>query len=314
MEKLKDIILVEIEAEYGTDPTPIVAADEIIVHGTPTFQLVTKVLERPVPLPYFGKIAPVIVGEAYKLSFKAEITPSGAAGTAPRFGKLLRAAGLTEAISAGASATYTPHSTHLGESCTIYYWAGGVKHILRGCVANIKIPLVAGEMILADVEVTGLYGGTIADVAFPTPTFETASPLIWTAAAFKFSAITTLICSKLDFDLGNEIAPRRDANAALTPGISRYFIKDRNPKVSFDIEKEDLSTINPYTLHSAQTLSDLETKPTGTAGSKIEILINDIALDAPSFGDKESVRVWNLSGAPKVTLAAGNAEFSIAFK
>lgn len=314
MEQLKDIILVELEAEYGTDIVPAVAGDEIIVHGPPTFSLATKMLERPVPLPYFGKIAPVIVGEAYKLNFKAEITPSGAAGTAPRFGKLLRAAGLTETISAGVSVTYAPHSTHLGESVTIYYWAGGVRHILRGCVATVKLPLVAGEMILADVEVTGLYGGTISDVAFPSPTFESAMPLIWTAANFKFATITTLICSKLDFDFGNEIAPRRDANAALTPGISRYYIKDRNPKVSFDIEKEDLSTINPYTLHTAQTLSDLETKPTGTAGSKIELLINDIALDAPTFGDKENVRVWNLSGAPKVTLAAGNAEFSIAFK
>lgn len=314
MEKIKDIVLIEIESVYGTDPTPAVAGDEIIVHGTPTFQHATKILERPVALPYFGKIAPAIVGEAYKLNFKMEITPSGVAGTAPRFGKILRAAGCTETISAGVSVTYTPHSNFEGESLTAYFWAGGIRHILRGCVANVKLPLVPGEMILADVELTGLYGGTISDVAFPTPTFESASPLIWTAANFKFAAITTLICSKLDFDLGNKISPRLDANAQLTPGISRYFISDREPKVSFDIEKENLSTLNPYTLHSAATLSDLETKPDGTAGSKIEILINDIFLDAPQFGEKENVRIWSLSGTPKPTLAAGNGEFSIAFK
>ncbi len=307
-------VLVKQEVTYGTDPTPAISADEIIFHGEPSFDCVTKPFERPVALGYFGKLPALIIGEAYKLNGKCELTPSGVAGTPPRIGRILRAANCTETISAGVSVGYTPHSTFLGDSVAIYFWAGGTKHILLGCVANVKWAKIAGEPIMLDVEFTGLYGGTIADAAFPTLVLESASPMIWTAANFKFNAVTTLICSKLDFDFGNVITARKDANATVTPGISRYYISDRAPKVSFDIEKEDLSTLNPWTLHTAQTLCDLETKPTGSAGSKIELLINDITLDAPKYGQDSNKLTWPLSGAPKVSLTTGNAAFSITFK
>lgn len=312
MEIVYGSILAKLETEYGTDSTPVVSANEIITHGMPTYDHVTKALPRPIPLNYFGELAPVIVGEAMKLNFKAEVTPSGTAATPPRIGCLYRAAGLTETITT--SVAYTPHSTPPGESVTIYFWAGGTKHILRGGVCNIKFSLVPGELILADIEVTGLYGGTIADVTKPTLALESTSPLVWTAANFKFNAVTTLICSKLDFDLGNEITARKDANASLTPGISRYYVSNRKPKVSFDIEKEALSTLDPFTLHSAQTLCDLETKPTGTAGKTFELVINDITLDAPKYGEDSNKMIWNLSGQPRVSLTAGNAEFSITHK
>lgn len=314
MEQQRSALLVKIETVRGTDSIPTVGANEIIVHGIPSLSHATKNLERAVPLAWFGKIPPLITGESYKLSFKMEFTPSGAAGTPPRLGTILRAANCTEAISAGISSIYTPHSTFLGETLTAYFWAGGTQHKLLGCVANVKIALVAGEMILADVELTGLYGGAIADVAFPTLTLESASPLVWTAANFKFNNVTTLICSKLDFDFGNQIAPRKDANAALTPGISSYFISGRDPKISFDIEKEALSTLNPWTLHDAQTLCNLETKPTATAGRIIELLVNNITLDSPKYAQESNKMTWPLTGVPRVSLSAGNNEFSITFK
>lgn len=314
MEIVKSIMLAKLETVRNTDVTPAVASDEFIVHGQLSFDHVTNPLPRPVPLPYFGELPPLVVGQAYKLNAKVEVTPSGAAGTPWRIGRFYRAAGCTETISAGVSVTYTPHSTLLGETLTIYPWFGGTRHIMLGCVCNIKMPLVAGEMILHDIEITGLYGGAVADVTFPTPTFESLPPVIWTAANFKFNSVTTLVCSKLDFDFGNEITPRKSANASLTPGISDYYVSNRKPKVSFDIEKEDLSTLNPWTLHNAQTTCNLETKPTGDTGKKIELLINNITLDAPKYGEDTNKMIWPLSGQPRVSLTTGNSEFSIIHK
>lgn len=314
MELLKSILLAKIETIRNTDAVPTVASDEFITHGLPTFEMVTKSIARPVPLPYFGEMPPMVIGEAYKLNFKVEVIPSGVAGTPWRIGRFYRAAGLSETISDGVSVTYTPHSTLLGETLTIYPWFGGTRHIMLGCVCNIKQTLTAGDIILHDIDVTGLYGGTIATVTFPTPTYETVDPQVWTAANFKFAGVTSLVCSKLDFDFGNEITPRSNANATVTPGISDYYISNRKPKVSFTVEKEALATLDPWSLHTARTLCDLETKPTGSAGKTMELTINDITLDTPKYGDDNGKLVWELSGQPRVSLSAGNTEFTIVHK
>ena len=313
MELPYSLLLAKIEGTYGEENAPSESTDVITVHGDIKFEMVTKAAERNIPMAHMGQLAPLIIGEAYKVSgLKIPIKTSGAAGTAPVIGRLLRAAGCTEVISAGASATYTPHSSLLTESLTVHCWVGVTQHKLIGCiVSSFKLPLVAGERMEADVELIGLYGGAIADSTYPTPV-HTGTEAVWNAANFKFNAIETLVISKLDIDLGIEHAMRKDANAAT--GINRYYVKNRIPKVSFDPEKVALSTLNPFTLHTAQTACDLETKPTATAGNKIEILINDITLDAPAYGDRENVRTWELNGTARPAIATGNTEFSIAFK
>lgn len=320
MEIIKSAMFAKIENEYGTDPTPVEGSDAIEIYGRPSFELLTAPKERNVPMGHFGKLAPLIVGEAYKLSgISVPLKGSGTAGTVPRIAPLLRALGLTQTINAGVSVTYSVHSDFEGESCTIYFWFGGTRHILKGCVGTGKINLTAGEVMMLDLEITGIYGGTISDVTFPTPTFEATSREIWDAANFKCTVdpngtpvVTDLVISKFEIDLGNQIAKRLDPNGAL--GINRYFIKDREVKVSLDPEKEALSNFNPYTLHTAQTQIDFETKPTGTAGNLVEIYVNGVTLDAPKAGERENVATWDISGQARPTIAAGNDEFSIVFK
>ncbi len=314
MEKVRSLVLVKIETTYGTDASPSETTDAIITLGEPTFDIVANAKERNVPLSYFGKIAPVIVGEALKLSFKVELKGSGTAGTPPKCGRLLRIANFTETINAGSSVSYALNSNLEGESATIYFWSGGTRHKLKGCVANIKIPLQAGELMTMDVEVTGLYDGThYGDVTFPTPTFDNILPQPWDSAAFKLGSLTNLVISKLDIDLGNEIAKRTDANA--DNGISRYYIKDRTVKFSFDPEKEALTTFDPLTYHKNQTSFNIETKPAGSAGNTIEIVANGLVLDAPpKYGNRENVIVWDLSAVARPTLSSGNSELQITFK
>ena len=313
MELPYSLMLAKIEEEYGVEETPSESTDVITVHGDIKFEMVTKAAERNIPMAHMGQLAPLIIGEAYKISgLKIPIKTSGAAGTAPRIGRLLRAAGCTEVISAGVSTTYTPHSSLLTESLTLNIWVGVTQHKMLGCiVSSFKLPLVAGERMEADVELIGLYGGAIADSTYPTPT-HAGTEAVWNSANFKFNSITDLVVSKLDIDFGIEHAMRKDANAAT--GINRYYVKNRIPKVSFDPEKVELSTLNPFTLHTAQTECDLETKPTAGAGHLIEIVVNNITLDAPAYGDRENVRTWELSGTARPAIATGNTEFSIVFK
>jgi hypothetical protein len=72
--------------------------------------------------------------------------------------------------------------------------------------------------------------------------------------------------------------------------------------------------LDPWTLAKTPTLANLETKPTGSAGNLIELLVNNIMLDTPKYGNKEDIVTWELSGSPKVSLSAGNSEFSFTTK
>ena len=61
-----------------------------------------------------------------------ELAGSGTAGTAPRYGALLQACGLSETIVASTSVTYAPVSSAFS-SATIYFNNDGIRHILTGC-------------------------------------------------------------------------------------------------------------------------------------------------------------------------------------
>lgn len=318
MELIRSVAFAKIESVYNTDPTPLAATDAIEMHDKQTFDLVTKAIQRPKLLSTFGEQAPLIIGEAYKLSgCKIPFKASGVAGTAPRIGVFLRGAGFAQTIDTGVSVTYALHSSYTTESFTIYFWYGGKKHIMTGCVcASAKLDWTAGEIKYLDCDVIGMYGGTISDTAFPTPTFESTPPEIWQNAAFALSIggspFSDIAISKMSIDLGIEAVPRKDPNGVY--GVAQYMVKDRKTKISIDPFQLALSAFNPYTLHTAQTPIALETKPTAAAGSKMELTIQGLTLDSPKTGEREGIMTWELSGQCRPTQAAGNNELTIVFK
>ena len=318
MELIRSVAFAKIESVYNTDPTPVASTDAIEMHDKQTFELATKALQRNNLLGSFGEQAPLIIGEAYKLSgCKIPFKASGAAGTAPRIGVFLRGMGFTQTIDAGVSVTYALHSSKATESFTLYWWMGGKKHIMTGCVcASAKLPLVAGQTMYLECDVIGMYGGTIADVAFPTPTFESTVPVIWEKGNFVLSIggnpVSDIVIAKLDIDMGLVTVPRPDPNGDY--GVKQYMVSDRKVKISIDPEQLALSAFNPYTLHTAQTPIALETKPTASAGFKMEFSIAGLTLDSPKAGEREGMLTWDLTGQCRPTQALGNNELGIVFK
>lgn len=308
----KSLILAKIEGTYGTDPTPAAATEAIIAYD-PTFDQVGSPRERSITLAYFGKIKPINVGEALKLTFSTELKHSGTADTPSRYGPLFRACNFTETINASTSVVYTPNSTFEGESVTLYFYVDGVLHKLVGCVGTCKFSLKAGEVVMVDWEFTGLYSDNAADTAFPSPTHETVSPIIWDEAAFVYNSVNTLVIEELSLDIGNTISMRKDANAA-NSGISRYFVSDRDAKGSMNPERVALTTLNPWTIYDQTTQANLETKPTLSAGNKFEVVATGLVLEAPKYGNRENILTWDLSFSLNPTMTAGNNEIVITFK
>lgn len=313
MEDLRSLVLVELEGQYGTDATPSASSNAIVTLGQPTFEVMTKQLERNVPLAHFGQVAPTVIGESLKLNFQVELKGSSSAGTAPEIAPLFKSANFTETVNAGTSVVYSLNSDYEGSSATFYFYVSGSLHKITGAVCNLKFNMQAGERITMDVEASGLYSGThVSDVTFPTATFSTTDPLIWENANFVFASKSDLVCNKLNIDLGNEIAKRTDANTAT--GISRYFVKNRGVGVDFQVEKVALTELNPWDLHKNQTPNNLETKPDGVAGNLLEIAVNDLYLDPPKYAELEEVRMWDLTGTARPGLTSGNNEVTVTFK
>lgn len=318
MELIRTTAFAKIESIYNTDPIPLAATDAIEMHDKQIFELVTKAVQRTNLLGTFGEQTPLIIGKAYKLSgCKIPFKASGVVGTAPRIGVFLRGAGFTQTIAVGISVTYALHSSFNTESFTIYFWFGGMKHIMTGCVcASAKLDWTAGEIKYLNCDVIGMYGGTISNTAFPTPTFESTPPEIWQNGLFALliaaSPVTDIVISKMSIDLGIETAECSDPNGAY--GIAKYMIKQRKTKVSIDPFQSDFYVFNPYILHTAQTPITLETKPTAAAGSLMELTIAGLTLDAPKAGEREGILTWELSGQCRPTQALGNNELTIVFK
>lgn len=152
----------KVEAVSGTEESPTVAADAIKVAGlnpSPSFDVLDTDDEHTGSLDAGD---PIVGGGNYGLGFDVNIKGSGAGGTAPEYGTLLRGCGLSETITptditgtaqAGATATITLES---GESATDDIYKGmpieidggtgdGQSGVITGYVGSTKVATVAAD-------------------------------------------------------------------------------------------------------------------------------------------------------------------------
>lgn len=98
----KRAILAKIETTYGVDPIPTGAANAILMSNITVSPMEMNLQQRNNIKAYLGNNPSVLAAIYAKLSFDVEIAGSGAAGTVPGYGPLLRACGLSETILATA--------------------------------------------------------------------------------------------------------------------------------------------------------------------------------------------------------------------
>src|SRR5688572_11130798 len=168
-----EVLLAKIESSYGVDPTPVAGTNAILfsqLEIVPFDQL--RMVDREAVRASLGTLPHSYAGSLGGIRFRAELKGSGAAGTAPEIGPLLRACGLGETIVASTSVTYAPVSSAL-ESVTIYgFEFGRVRHIFLGCRGNATLRFAAGELGSVQFEFMGRRS-TVTDQTQPVPTINT---------------------------------------------------------------------------------------------------------------------------------------------
>jgi hypothetical protein len=307
-------ILAKIETTVGVDSVPTGAANALLVSNVSINPLNAQNVDRDLIRSYFGS-SDQLVGTAYKeVGFDIELAGSGAAGTAPKWGPLLRACAFAETINAGVSAEYNPITVGQ-EAVTIYYYDDGVQHRLLGARGTFEIKAGIGARPVLSFRFIGIDGGDTA-VANPSTTLTGwTKPLVITdpntgdltlGGALAASAVTGGVVYKsrgIDVNLGADVG-----YTALLGGDS-VDVNGRNATAKFEL---DLSAAEEVTFMGnvkANVQQSVSLQHGIAAGNTILLWMPAVQLINPSKAEVNSRRLIGYDA--RVMPSAGNDELRI---
>lgn len=326
------LLLAKIESTYGTDPTPAANANVIAVTKqgitwTPNFERMSRMILDGT----LEKVSGFNVMPSVSLSFRVEIRgnrttgstdtdiTSGAIAQAIEIDPLLRACDL--------AATYTAESTNgardgyviytptvpaaEGDSVTFYYYTGLKLHKVTGAKGTVKGVMEAGKMGYLDFTFSGILN-TPTDASIPaSPTWLNTKPALFSSSSSTIASYSPVF-RKLEFDLGNQVIRRDDANAS--GGVKGFIITDRNPKLSIDPESVAEAT-HPIWGDLINSTSRTITAGIGSSsGNRFQgIFVGE--SESGAYGDVNGNRITNINyEINRATLdATANGSFQLKF-
>lgn len=241
------ILACKIESTYGTDAEPA-GADAILGTDVRLSPMQGTDVDRNLDTPVLGATGTLVADLHRQLTFKVELQGAGAAGTAPAWGKLLRACACAETVVADTSVTYNPVSdSH--EAATFYFFVGDTLYKLTGARGNCTIEITASGIPYLNFTFTGLYSAAAEDTR-PTPdTSAFKKPRVASNAntpTFTVNSVS-LVMRSFALDLGNQVETR------FLIGDERIPIVDKKEMIRTTVEAVPLTTLNPYALAEAAT-------------------------------------------------------------
>lgn len=262
-----EVLLAKVESSYNTDSVPVVGTNAVLVQN-PRFQAEgLRMNERPSIRANLNMVQSVFGGQLARLSFACELKGSGTAGTAPEIGVLLRGCAMGETVVAVTSVTYKPiSSSH--ESLTLYWYEGGRKlHKLTGARGTVTFRLAAGGIAVAEFEFVGHYTNP-ADIAQPSPTYNTQVPKPVLNMAISLGGVTNIIAREWSLSLNNTLAT--PPSIAATDGFGEVQVTRQDVAGEITLDSELASVIDLDTQLSSGTGITFGSGQLGsTAGNRI---------------------------------------------
>ena len=303
----KRLIQVKKESTYGTDAT-LLGTDALLVRNLEITPIEADVVSRDLIRNYLGNSPQLLANTRVSITFQVEMAGSGTAGTAPRYGAILQACGLSETIVASTSVTYAPVSSSFS-SATIYFNNDGIRHIMTGCRGTFTLNAEVGQIPTIDFTMIGIYNAP-TDTALPTTTFSAqASPLIFkqgNTSAFQFFTYAGCLQS-VSLDIANETVYRE-----LVGSTKEVLITNRAPSGTVMIEAVALATKDFFNIAQTETTGNLTFLHGTTAGNRVTLLSGQCDISNPTYGDQDGVQMLSIPYVA-VPTTAGNDELSLAF-
>lgn len=286
----RKVLLAKVESTYNVDSSPVPADDSVLVEDLTWSSAGLKMSERPASRPSLGALKQVYGGRLLQVSFTAEVKGSGAAGTAPEIGALLRACGFGETIVPSTSVEYEPVSTGL-ESATLYLYEDGKRIIVTGCRGNVEFSGESGMPMKANFTMTG-HEAAQTDVALVSPTYDSVAPPPFVGGTFTIDGFSAVL-NALNFDMGNENAMPASINAA--DGYDEITIVRRDVNGSIDPLDELVADEDWLGNLKSGAAMALATGTIGdTAGNRYAISMPAVSYRDATVQDRDGLSAMNL--------------------
>jgi len=303
----KRLILAKTESPYGTDSTPA-GTDAILVRDLSITPLQSDVVDRELIRPYLGASEQLLANTRVEVTFQVELAGSGAAGTAPAYGRVIQACGFSQALSAGVSATYSPVSDTFS-SVTIFYNIDGVLHKVTGCRGTFTLNAAVGEIPTIDFTMTGIYNAP-TDTAAPSVTYSNqATPLVFkngNTTGFELLSFAGCLQS-VELDMGNEVIYRE-----LVGCSKEVLITNRAVSGTVTIEAPTIAQKDYFTAALGDVLGNLTFQHGQTAGNIVTVTSTTVDIGDVSYEDQDGIHMLSVP-VTAVPGSAGNDEIEFVF-
>lgn len=288
------VLLFAIEGTYGTDAAPTGALNAVLAKDVKVMPMEGADVSRELDTPNMGN-QPTIPNELHsKFTFQVELAPSGAAGTAPAWGVLLRACACAEVITADTSVAYNP-VTNSHESGTLYFNVDGTLYKSVGCRGTAKFVIDAQGVPMIEFELIGLYA-TPTSSALPTPDYTAwQDPKVATTQNTPTFTIagTSLVMRSFSLDLANKVENR------FLIGRDAVLITDREDMIETRVEAVPLTTLDPYSLAEGQTKVAVQLVHGTAAGNIATLDVPKAQVQRPQgLEDAQGIVEWPLNLVP----------------
>ena len=300
----KTVIYAKVESPAGTDAAPTAGSDAIMAFNV-SLDVKPDMKERYAGNDTRSAYASIRGKTVVEVKFDVELRGSGTAGTAPRWGALMKACDRLEAVSAGTNVIYTPALTT--ETCTIWVNIDGILQKVAGCAGDCEIDLISGEVPYLRFTMSGIYV-LPTDSTIVVPTFDTTIPEIVKGTTTTFGAYAAII-EKINLKFGNKVVERTSMNEA--EGVLAFMVGDRNPTGIMTCEAVLRAESNGdfWSYFNSSTTKALSLVLGATAGNIVTITADSCVLFAPKYGDREGMRTMDIEF--QMARGDGNDEMKI---
>lgn len=296
-------LLAKTETDYGVSAAPTGAADAMQVSEVTLTPLGGEEVQRDIMVPYFGHQGVQLVGNYAEIKCSVELAGSGAAGTAPAYGPLLRACSMSETILATTSVTYAPVSSN-PESVTLFANLDGVNHVILGARGTFTLSVAPKQIPKIEFTLRGLIGA-IADTALPAFSLtKFQRPVVVSKDATTMSLHGyAAIAESISIDAANTVELRN------LIGEDAVVITDRQSTGSAVIEAKALATKDWFTIAKARTRGALSVTHGTEAGNIMQIAAAAVEIGRPTYGQTQGVT--NMTLPLLLCPTIGNDDFTI---
>lgn len=278
------VILAKIQPSANTDALPTGPLNAIMASNINAQPVSAEFAKRNNIRPYMGNMGSIPVAIHAELSFEVELAGAGAAGTAPKYGPLLRGSGFSETITVGTDVVYAP-VTAAQEAVTMYYNLDGTLFKMTDAKGTVAFGLNAKGIPVMKYRFIGLYS-TPEDTAIPAGVDYAGfkDPVAVNAAnttatlhghAGKVSAI--------DVDIANQLVYRN------VIGGEAIRLTDRQPAGSITMDLENVADKDWYTIIENGTLGPLSVVHGTVPGYITELAAPKVQVIDPSFGESDGL-------------------------